>query len=125
MIIKQVMLLPVAADVLVNGARASRIRSSSEALESRRGDLCVVFPKQGKSWKPDSDGNLIAEQGDNAATLAKFMGVSVSDAESLLQSQGYSTDVEKGSKVMLDNVFRNCFESIQCISYVGYQIYGF
>ena len=30
-----------------NGARASRIRSSSEALESRRGDLRVAFQRQG------------------------------------------------------------------------------
>jgi hypothetical protein len=31
-------------------------------------------------WVPDSDGNLIAEEGDNAQTLADFQGISYSDA---------------------------------------------
>ena len=65
----------------------------------------LVDPDGNEAWKPDYDGNLIAEQGDNAVTLAKFMNTSVSEAESLLKSQGYSTDVEAGSKVKIDNVY--------------------
>ena len=65
----------------------------------------LVDPDGNEAWKPDYDGNLIAEQGDNAVTLAKFMNASVSEAEGLLKSQGYSTDVAAGSKVKIDNVY--------------------
>jgi RHS repeat-associated protein len=40
-------------------------------------------------WVPDSEGNLIAEKGDNAQTLADFQGISYSEAEKQLQDQGY------------------------------------
>ncbi len=65
----------------------------------------LVDPDGEEIWKPDADGNLIAEKGDNAVTLAKFMGSSVSESESLLKTQGYSTNVPEGSKVILDNVY--------------------
>ena len=65
----------------------------------------LVDPDGRMIWQPDADGNLIAEKGDNATTLATFMGTSVSESESLLKAQGYSTNVEAGSKVTLDNVY--------------------
>ena len=59
-------------------------------------------------WKPDADGNLIAEAGDNAQTLADYLNISVSDAQGMISSQGLLSD---GSSVMenqvltLSNVF--------------------
>ena len=46
-------------------------------------------------WKPDEDGNLVAEEGDNAWTLAKYFNTSPKIAEKVLAEQAYSVN-EKG-----------------------------
>jgi len=57
-------------------------------------------------WKPDSNGNLIAEKGDNAETLSKFLGVSLSEASGLLIDQKQNIlSVKEGTALILNNVF--------------------
>ena len=61
-------------------------------------------------WVPDSDGNLIAEEGDNIQTLADFQNISYSEAENQLREQGYidkkgNLTLKAGDKVELDNVY--------------------
>jgi RHS repeat-associated protein len=54
----------------------------------------------------DSDGNLIAETGDSAGTLANLLGITVTSALSLLSDQGYTRGyLEGGNKITLDNVY--------------------
>ena len=43
-----------------------------------------------EAWKPDSDGNLIAEKGDNAWTLATYLNTTPKIATDMLKEQGYS-----------------------------------
>jgi len=67
-------------------------------------------------WIPDAEGNLIAEKGDDAQTLANFQGVENSEALNQMTEQGFTVDdngilnLEVGDKVTLDNVYT---ESIQ------------
>ena len=64
-------------------------------------------------WKPDKNGNLIAEAGDNANTLSKYLNISVSEATSLIESQNLqlgnyvetNSPVAIGEILKLDNVF--------------------
>ena len=64
-----------------------------------------------EAWIPDSQGNLIAEKGDDAKTLSKFLGVKEEDATKILDKQGFKTDangnsnLKEGSKVKLDNEY--------------------
>ena len=73
----------------------------------------LVDPDGNQTWKPDSDGNLIAEQGDNAVTLAKFLSTTVENAQNLLSEQGLPTsgEVAKGSKLTLNNVFTRSIQA--------------
>jgi RHS repeat-associated protein len=69
-----------------------------------------IDPSGMDDWKPDSDGNLIAEKGDNAWTLAKFLNIKPQEAISQLKEQGYKInngilDLKIGDKVTLDNVY--------------------
>jgi RHS repeat-associated protein len=54
-----------------------------------------------QDWIPDGKGNLIAEAGDNAQTLAKHMGTSYSHALGVLTSNGYTT-TRKGNYDVLN-----------------------
>jgi hypothetical protein len=57
-------------------------------------------------WLPTINGNLIAEKGDNAATLAKHLNISQKEAQKMINSQGVKTEggnVEKGQKIIVDN----------------------
>ncbi len=65
-------------------------------------------------WEPDKEGNLIAESGDNAQTLADYQGIFYSEALKQMKNQGYTTtkkgnldvlNLKVGDKVKLDNVF--------------------
>ena len=47
-----------------------------------------IDPTGALDWKPDEDGNLIAEKGDNTASLAKFLGVSIENANRVLNRNG-------------------------------------
>ncbi|ELR68626.1 hypothetical protein C900_00204 [Fulvivirga imtechensis AK7] len=67
-------------------------------------------------WIPDSEGNLIAEKGDNAQTLADFQGISYSEAAKQLKDQGYidnngNSTLKVGDKVELDNLFTRSIEN--------------
>jgi RHS repeat-associated protein len=46
----------------------------------------MVDPDGGGPWKPDENGNLVAEAGDNAATLADYLGVSIQDATAIFNN---------------------------------------
>jgi RHS repeat-associated protein len=68
----------------------------------------------GSEWVPDANGNLVAEAGDNAQTLAAYLHISVSEAQGMIGSQGLITtgtqvpmlpQVLIGQTLRLDNVF--------------------
>lgn len=69
------------------------------------------------AWIPDENGNLIAEQGDNAQTLATFLGVDYTEALSVLSNQGYVVDgnyfaqIQEGDNVNLNNSFTQSLEN--------------
>jgi RHS repeat-associated protein len=52
---------------------------------------------------PDSDGNLIAEKGDNTETLAKFQSITKREALNQLTEQGFGKKLKEGNKITLDN----------------------
>ena len=74
-------------------------------------DNPIIFVDPDGQWEADSVGNLIAEKGDHAGTLAKFLNISFEDALKKLKDQGYTVNdkgilnLEVGDKVTLDNVF--------------------
>jgi RHS repeat-associated protein len=71
----------------------------------------ISFTDPTGMWIPDDDGNLVAEKGDNAATLAKYQDIKYSEALNQLKEQGYNVNdkgilnLKVGDKVTLDNVF--------------------
>jgi hypothetical protein len=58
-------------------------------------------------WIPTINGNVIAEKGDNAATLAKHLSISQKQAQQMISSQGAKTDtngnVAEGQKLTVNN----------------------
>ena len=74
-------------------------------------DNPIIFVDPDGQWEADSEGNLIAEKGDHAGTLAKFLNISFKDALKQLKDQGYTVNdkgilnLKVGDKVTLDNVF--------------------
>ncbi|MCR5496800.1 MAG: hypothetical protein K6F48_03080 [Paludibacteraceae bacterium] len=74
-------------------------------------DNPLIFVDPDGQWEADSKGNLIAEKGDHAGTLAKFLNISFEDALKKLKDQGYTVNdkgilnLEVGDKVKLNNVF--------------------
>jgi len=68
-------------------------------------------------WIPDAEGNLIAEKGDDAQTLANFQGVENSEALNQMNEQGFTVDdkgilnLEVGDKVTLDNVYTESMQN--------------
>lgn len=77
----------------------------------RNNPILNIDPNGALDWKPDEEGNLIAENGDNAQTLAKYQGITYSEALKQLTDQGYTVnnkgilDLKIGDKVELNNVF--------------------
>ncbi len=73
----------------------------------------LVDPDGNEAWKPDSEGNLIAEKGDNAATLARFCNTTVENAQKMLSEQGLPSngEVAEGSKLTMDNVFTRSIQA--------------
>jgi hypothetical protein len=73
------------------------------------GNNPVKYTDPDGRWVPDSDGNLIAEAGDDSETLAKFQGIENNVALEQLKNQGYVTDgkinLKTGDKVTLNNVY--------------------
>jgi len=73
----------------------------------------LVDPDGRSAWKPDADGNIIAEKGDNLETLAQFLGVSQEEAlEEYVAGTGDLNAARTGTispsvgqKVLLDNPF--------------------
>src|SRR5690606_22221344 len=63
----------------------------------------------GFDWKPDENGNLIAEKGDNTATLATYLGTTTQDVSNrfTLKSTGEKLpenhEFKEGAKVELNN----------------------
>jgi RHS repeat-associated protein len=68
-------------------------------------------------WVPDSEGNLIAEEGDDAESLAKFQNFSYDDALEQLQNEGYTTDkndilnLDVGDVLNIDNVYTESIDN--------------
>jgi len=62
-------------------------------------------------WVPDSNGNLVAEQGDNAATLAEHLNISEAEAKQQIEDQnlkpanyvGTDGNVQEGETFDVDN----------------------
>ena len=52
----------------------------------------LVDPDGMELWKPDERGNLVAEKGDNAWTLSRYLNTTPSIATGLLEEQGYSVN---------------------------------
>ena len=75
----------------------------------------LVDPDGEEIWKPDIEGNLFAEEGDNKESLANFLHCSIEEAGLLLTEQGYNSNdnIKAGSKVMLDNVFTRSTKSFR------------
>ncbi|QJP35152.1 RHS repeat-associated core domain-containing protein [Nonlabens sp. Ci31] len=63
-------------------------------------------------WVPDQNGNLIAQAGDNAASLAKHLNISESKASNMINSQNLTRDnyvesdpsVTKDQTLIVDNI---------------------
>ena len=79
----------------------------------------LVDPNGEEIWKPDIEGNLFAEEGDNNESLANFLHCSIEEAGLLLTEQGYNSNenIKAGSKVMLDNVFTRSIRNIKDNNY--------
>ena len=75
--------------------------------------------KDGGYWVPDSQGNLIAEKGDNAASLAKFLNTDLNDANQMINSQ-LNGSVTPGNKIILDNVFTRSISNFDPKVMLGY-----
>ncbi|HNF48412.1 MAG TPA: hypothetical protein PLF48_03450 [Chitinophagales bacterium] len=79
-------------------------------------DNPIRFIDPDGQWEADSKGNLKAEKGDNAQTLAKFQGIKYGEALKQLKSQGYTVNskgilnLKVGDQLMLKN---NYTESIK------------
>jgi RHS repeat-associated protein len=62
-------------------------------------------------WKPDKNGNLVSEAGDNKTTLAKHLNISESKASNMINKQNLTRDnyvesdpsVTKGQTLIVDN----------------------
>ncbi|MCI5057875.1 MAG: RHS repeat-associated core domain-containing protein [Flavobacteriales bacterium] len=77
--------------------------------------MTFIDPDGRSVWIPDADGNLIAEEGDNANTLATFLfgedtEYNVLVAEEILEDQGCmeagcELNLKPGKKIMLNNNF--------------------
>jgi len=86
----------------------------------------LVDPDGREIWKPDETGNLIAEKGDNAMTLAAFLNCSVEEASLILSGQGYDskTTITAGSKIILDNVYTRSIASFRNADEDYYNCWG-
>lgn len=89
----------------------------------------LVDPDGREIWKPDLEGNLIAERGDNAWTLAKFLNDTPEKAIAMLKSQGYKINngilnLKIGDKVKLDNVFTRSIASPSNTENDSYNCWG-
>lgn len=70
-------------------------------------------------WVPDENGNLIAENGDNAQTLATYLNISQEEAQKKINNQNLNRDnyvqldapVTAGQTLTLDNVFTRSLAS--------------
>ena len=65
----------------------------------------LVDPNGCELWKPDEEGNLVAQQDDDYKSLAFMLNCSDRKAKKLLASQGYANGVKEGDKVTLDNQY--------------------
>jgi len=82
--------------------------------------VMLIDPDGQNTWKPDANGDLIAEPGDNAQTLADYQGISYSDALKQMKDQGYTTtrkgnldvlNLKVGDKVEMDNVYTQSIDN--------------
>ncbi len=79
-----------------------------------------IDPNGGVAWFPDANGNLIAEKGDNAITLAAYLNISQTEASQMINQPyilttspvgPYLTEVVEGQTLFLDNVFTRSIQS--------------
>lgn len=82
---------------------------SSPYLGMGNNPISRVDPDGGLDWHYDNDGNLVSDAGDNAQTLAKFKGISLSEAQNIISSEGFFTDFNNsfGTDLMEGQVGRN------------------
>ena len=86
----------------------------------------LVDPNGEEYWKPDEEGNLIAEKCDNKESLAAFLNCTIEQAEQLLSEQGSGADgtIKVGSKVTLDNVYTRSIKSSKNNNNDDYNCWG-
>ena len=65
----------------------------------------LVDPDGEELWEPDKNGNLVAEKGDNAWTLASFLNTTPDIAVSMLEEQGYSVNSKGVLNLKAGDVF--------------------
>ena len=81
------------------------IQSPENPLNHNRYSYCLFSPLQYVDpsgeifWKPDENGNLVAEKGDNAQTLAIYLNTSIEIAKKMLKEQGFFTDDKDNLKI--------------------------
>ncbi len=70
----------------------------------------IIDPDGGSGeWHYDDDGNLVTDTGDTAQSLAEFKGISLSEAQSIISTEGFLTDYNTGfgTDLMGGQVARN------------------
>jgi hypothetical protein len=92
--------------------------------------VMMIDPNGANAWKPDEKGNLIAEAGDNATTLAKFQGTTYPEALKQLTDQGYTMDAKGildlkiGDEVKLNNAYTRSISAAATGSSTDYNCWG-
>ena len=64
-----------------------------------------IDPTGMNDWYPDENGNLIADKGDNAWTLAKYLNTSPEIAIKMLNEQGYSVNENGFLNLRIGDIF--------------------
>lgn len=78
-------------------------------------------------WERDANGNLVAEKGDNAWSLAKYLNTSSEIAVNMLGEQGYSVNKKGILNLKIGDVFQventlNAPESREDLGFLGNKI---
>ena len=66
----------------------------------------VRFVDTDGKWVEDANGNLVAEKGDNAWTLAKYLNTSAEISTKMLNCQGYSINEEGILNLKVGDIFK-------------------
>ena len=65
----------------------------------------LVDPNGCELWKPDEEGNLVAQQNDNAYSLAQYLNTTPDIAIKMLEEQNYTVNENGVLNLKVDDVF--------------------